>query len=115
LESEPTDAQIELSFGPGDYEILIAREGIVGLMKVKNVSITWKIDYVGWVYGEPTFDYIRENFGVGNYFVLKSCDVTPFQVFPTDQPHDFAWQHLQDGASVMKNISIIFKIEMPWV
>jgi hypothetical protein len=112
---EPTKEQVEFSFGPGDYEILIAREGVIGLMKVKDVSIMWTIEYVGWVNGEPKVDYIKDNYGIGNYFVLTNCKATPFQIFPTGQPHDLAWQHLQDGATTMSSVSIIFRVKMPWV
>ena len=94
---------------------MIAEEGIIGLRKVKDVSVAWDIQYLGWIYGEPTTDYIREKFGTGNYFVLKSCQIAPFQIYPEGQPHDVTWQNLQDGASVMRTVSIIFRVEMPWV
>lgn len=112
---EPSYEELKRRFGPGDYCILIAEENVVGLSKLKDVSIQWEIEYVGWVNGIPTIDYIRENYGNGNYYVLTGCNSIPYQVFPVGEPHDMAWQHLQDGASAMKGISIIFRIEMPWV
>ncbi len=115
LDYEPSYEQIESQFGPGEYSILIAREGIIGLAKAKDISVPWDIEYVEWVEGKPTIDYIRNTHGDGNYFVLTNCKATPFQVFPTDQDHDLAWQNLQDGANVMKRISIIFRVKMPWV
>lgn len=112
---EPNQEQIQYSFGPGEYSILVAREGIIGLAKVRDIAIPWDIEYVAWVEGEPTLDYIRDNYGDGNYYVLTRCRITPFQMYPEGQPHDLTWQHLQDGASVMRKISIIFRVKMPWV
>ena len=112
---EPTDEQIASSFGPGEYNIQVAREGIIGLAKVRDVGIAWDIEYLEYVDGEPTIDYIRDKYGNGNYYVLTSCRANPFQIFPEGQPHDLTRQHLQDGASVMKTISIIFRAKMPWV
>jgi hypothetical protein len=93
----------------------MAQEGIIGLRKVRDANIPWDIEYLGWVEGEPTRDFIMREWGVGNYFVLKSCQPTPHQIFPIGEPHDGTWQHLQDGASVMRKISIIFRVKMPWM
>ena len=115
LDYEPTDEQIKSYFGPGEYSILIARKGIIGLAKVRDISIPWEIEYLEEVEGEPTVEYIQENYGSGNYFLLTNCRTTPIQVFPPDQPHDLTWQHLQDGANAMKRITIIYRVKMPWV
>ena len=111
---EPNEYELKDRFGSGDYSILMAQEGIIGLKKVKDVSVPWDIQYLEWVDGEPTRDYIMRKWGVGNYFVLKSCKPAPHQIFPQGVPHDVTWQNLQDGASVMRNISIIFRVNMPW-
>jgi len=112
--SEPSDYDIRSRFGPGEYQILMAQEGIIGLRKVRDVSIPWNIEFLEFVWGEPTVEYIREKYGTGNYYVLRSCHPVPFQIFPDGQPHDLAWQNLQDGASVMKTVSMIFRVEIPW-
>ena len=112
---EPSDYDLKFSFGPGEYVVLMAQEGIIGLSKVRDVNVPWEIKYLGEVEGEPTIAYVREKYGTGNYFILKSCKPIPVQVYPEGQPHDVTWQNLQDGASVMKKISIIYKVEMPWV
>jgi hypothetical protein len=112
---EPSDYELSSRFGAGEYAILIAEEGIIGLRKVKDVSIPWDIHYLEWIYGEPTMEYIRDKWGTGNYFVLKSCQPVPYQIFPEGQPHDVTWQNLQDGAGVLRTVSIIFRVEMPWV
>lgn len=115
LDFEPTDEQINSYFGPGEYSVLIAREGIIGLAAVRNTTIPWEMDLVGWVLGIPTTDYIRDNYGEGNYYVLTNCTAVPLQVFPQAQPHDLAWQNLQDGATATRNISTIFRVKMPWI
>ncbi|MCL5067148.1 MAG: hypothetical protein M1368_02190 [Thaumarchaeota archaeon] len=115
LPYDPGDYAIEQQYGPGEYSILVAQEGIVGLQKLRDVSIQWKVDYVAWSSTKPTLDEIREKYGVGNYFVLSNCQSTPFQVFPEGQPHDMSWKHLQEGASVMRNVWVIFRVNMPWL
>lgn len=112
---EPSDEQVKSDFGPGDYTVLMAKEGIVGLSKVRDITIPWEIEYVEWVGGTPTTEYVRDKHGDGNYFILTSCKIAPQQIFPIGQPHDVTWQHLQDGANVMKRISIIFRVKMPWI
>jgi hypothetical protein len=112
---EPTDSQMESYFGPGDYTILTANEGLIGLRKLRDVTIAWKVDFLGWTDGMPTTEYIQQNYGEGNYYVLTNCEAKPFQIFPQNQPHDLAWQNLIEGASAMKGISIIFRVRMPWV
>ena len=112
---EPSDYDVKSRFGAGEYEILIAQEGVIGLQRVKTITIPWKIEIKGFLYGEPTVEYIRDNYGVGNYFILKSCQAAPIQVYPEGQPSDIAWQNLQDGIGVMRTISVIVKVEMPWV
>ncbi len=115
LDYEPTDEQIKSYFGPGDYSILVAREGIIGLARIRDVTISWEFEFVGWVEGIPTNDYLRDTYGMGNYYVLTNSNVTPHQIFPIEQPHDLTWQHLQDGSTAMRNISTIFRVKMPWV
>jgi hypothetical protein len=112
---EPTESLIRHAFGPGEFTVLIAQEGIVGLNKFKDFMIPWEIEPLGWTSGMPTGDYIRDNYGEGNYYVLTNCRATPFQIFAVDQPHDITWQHLQDGASAMRNVSVIFRVNMPWI
>jgi hypothetical protein len=111
---EPSDYDLESRFGSGEYAILIAQEGIIGLRKVRDVSVPWNVEFLDWVDRELTRDEIMRTYGEGNYFVLKSCQPVPYQIFPKGLPHDLTWQHLQDGASVMRNISIIFRVKMPW-
>jgi len=106
---------IEQYFGPGEYTILFAQEGVVGLQKFRDVSIQWKVDVLGWFPVEPTLDEIRNRWGVGNYFVLSNCHSKPVQIFPEGQPHDLTWQNLQEGAGVMRNIWIVFRVTMPWL
>jgi hypothetical protein len=112
---EPMDYDIKSKFGSGEYEILIAQEGVIGLQRLKSVSIPWEIEIVGSLFGVPTVDYIRDNYGEGNYYILKSCQPNPIQIYPEGQPRDTTWQNLQDGAGVMRNLSIIAKVKMPWV
>jgi hypothetical protein len=112
---EPSDYDLRFSFGAGEYEILMAQEGVIGLRKVRDVSVPWEIHYLEEIEGEPTTEYIKDKYGIGNYFVLKSCQPVPIQIFPDGQAHDITWQNLQDGASVMRRISIIYRVEMPWV
>lgn len=112
---EPDQYTLESNFGPGEYNILVSQPGIVGLQKVKDIVVPWNTDLVEVVQGKPTFEYVREKYGLGNYFVLTNCHAQPMQVFADNLPHDVAWQNLQDGISAMKNLSVIVRVKMPWV
>jgi hypothetical protein len=109
------DNSIEQQFGPGEYSILIAEEGVVGLHKLRDVTVQWRVDLVGWSPTKPTLEELETKYGLGNYFVLSNCQTLPMQVFPSGQPHDVAWQHLQEGASVMRSVWTIFRVHMPWL
>jgi hypothetical protein len=114
---EPNEWQIKNDFGPGEYSILISREGVIGVRKFDDISIPWDITYVGWVDGQPTIEYLQQHYGPGSYFVLKSCQVNPLHVPNIGQEYSkITYDMLQDGAPVMRNISIIFRVEgMPWL
>lgn len=116
-EYEPTEYLIQQQFGPGVYTILISESGVRGLSKFKDVSIPWDIEYVAWMDGSPTIGDVQERYGPGSYFILNSCNVRGWHVPPLYQEYSkTTYEFLQDGAPVMKNISIIFRVRgMPWL
>ena len=112
---EPTDYDIEFQFGPGEYSLLVAEEGQRGLRKLRDVSISWKIEYLGWKNGRWNGDEIEMMFGAGNYFELIGGQVNVWQRYPPEKLPKMTWEFLQDGAPVMKNVSVLFKVELPWI
>lgn len=113
---EPTETLIRSQFGPGQYVIMIAEEGIIGLRKLRDVMIPWDIRLLEWVEGQPTLDYVKKKWGEGNYFVLRNCKIDAFQIYPTQEEPKTTWDFLQDGKGAMTDISVIFKVEgLPWI
>lgn len=112
---EPSDNDIEFQFGPGQYTILVAEEGRRGLQKLRDISIQWKITYLDWKEGRWTGEEIDSRWGAGNYFEVTGGRVHVWQRYPTEEQPKTTWEFLQDGTSVIKKISILFKVEMPWI
>lgn len=115
LAQAPDEDWIARRYGPGTYEIYRAEDGVVGQSKVAEINVSWQLDYVEVLNGQPTLEYIREKHGVGNYMVVTGGKATPFQVFPEGSAHDATWEMLQDGAPVITQSSIVFRVSMPWV
>jgi hypothetical protein len=109
--------QIKQQFGPGVYSVLISETGVRGLQNFKDVDIPWNVTYMGWMDREPTIDEVRNSYGPGSYFILKSCQVRGWHVPSLYQEYSkTTYEFLQDGAPVMKNILIIFRVDdMPWL
>jgi len=117
-EWEPNDNEIEGWFGPGQYTILMADEGQRGLKKVRDVTVQWKIEFINWKDGRWTkddIDKVAEKWGAGNFFEISGCKVHTWQRYPTQELPKLTWEFLQDGVVAMKNISVLFKVEMPWI
>jgi hypothetical protein len=115
-ETEPTKEDLANFFGPGNYSISIAEEGVVGLIYHGTVVVPWKLDLLGWIQGEPTLKFIEENYGPGNYFAIgEAHKIIPFQIYSQGQPHDWTWQLLQDGKDAMKDVYTIYRVYLPWL
>lgn len=114
LESPPSRESIEEKWGPGEYNIMIAEEGIRGLQSYTTYAIPYTIEYVGWTPEKPDVKYLSKKFGVGNYFVIgQSADIEPVIVVSktTDKTDEMVEDFMMQGVNVMRKVYVIFRLK----
>lgn len=115
VEYPPSKNDVERKYGPGEYEILMAQEGIIGLRHHDNFTIPWNIDFVEWVEGRPTAEYVKSRHGDGYYFIIgNTIVVDPVIASTGGNGLQYTKELMSQGAAVMRNIYLVFRIRLPW-
>ena len=111
-ESPPDRDSIAQRYGPGEYSIMVAEEGIRGLQSYASYTIPFSIEYVGWTPDKPDLEYIRSRYGEGNYFVIgRAIEVESYVVYTNGGKSDEMVQDLMTrGAQAMRSVYVIFRM-----
>lgn len=122
-ETPPTKYDIESRYGPGEYEILIAQENVIGLRHHETFSLPWNIELMNnsWVAGQPNDQWVADNFGQGYYFIIGNAQyVRPVIIqgsYASSVPEkgeQYAMDLMNQGSAVMRNIYLPFRVRLPW-
>ena len=110
MDWEPSREHIQSSYGPGEYNIMVAEEGIRGLRNYATYGIPYSIEYVDWVREKPTVEFIESKYGQGNYFAIGYArDITPIIV--SESKNDEMVKDLMlQGIGAMRKIYVIFRL-----
>lgn len=109
MDVPPSRDQIKWNYGPGEYNIMVAEEGIRGLQNYASYTIPYSIEYVGWTPDRPNAEYIYQQYGQGNYFVMgKAMDIKPV-IVPTAED-EMVKDLMMQGVNVMRGVYVIFRL-----
>lgn len=120
LEYPPSRYEIENRYGPGEYEILIAQENVIGLRHYDNFSIPWNVELTGhWIPGQPTQQWVANNLGQGYYFIIGNASfvepvIVPSPFANSQNGQQYARELMNQGSAAMRNIYVPFRVRLPW-
>lgn len=107
----PSREHIETTYGPGEYSVMVAEEGVRGLQGYANYSIPYSIEIVGWSSDKPTVEYVQQKYGEGNYFIAgNATDIKPMIISRDEKKDEMVEDLMWQGIQVMRRVYVIIKL-----
>lgn len=107
----PSREHIEITYGPGEYSIMVAEEGVRGLQGYANYSIPYSIEIKGWSSDKPTIEYVQQKYGEGNYFIAgNASDIEPMIITYDGKKDEMVEDLMAQGIASMRKVYVIIKL-----
>lgn len=103
-------------YSVGVYNVVMAIEGQQGLTRFGDFIIAPPVEFVCYYTIRPTIEQISEDYGFGNYLIVRMSNAETFQVFRGDEPSEQdmeVFDRLQAYVPAMRGWGVFRLTEVP--